>query len=91
MEKLRSCTLGAVREEMKKEDEELAVKMENLQFLTVDNLDVAMICKQNEETMIQVRTQLQHIQDVFSPGEKVFYLVFFYFLSWIVLFNLVEH
>ena len=29
MEKLRSCTLGAVREEMKKEDEELAVKIEN--------------------------------------------------------------
>lgn len=79
MEKLRNCTLGAVREEMKKEDEELAVKMENLQFLTVDNLDVAMICKQNEETMIQVRTQLQHIQDVFSPGEKVFIFIILLF------------
>ena len=79
MEKLRNCTLGAVREEMKKEDEELAVKMENLQFLTVDNLDVAMICKQNEGTMIQVRTQLQHIQDVFSPGEKVFIFIILLF------------
>ena len=79
MEKLRNCTLGAVREEMKKEDEELAVKMENLQFLTVDNLDVAMICKQNEETMTQVRTQLQHIQDVFSPGEKVFIFIIILF------------
>lgn len=79
MEKLRNCTLGAVREEMKKEDEELAVKMENLQFLTVDNLDVAMICKQNEETMLQVRTQLQHIQDVFSPGEKVFIFIILLF------------
>ena len=79
MEKLRSCTLGTVREEMKEEDEELAVKMENLQFLTVDNLDVAMICKQNEETMTQVRTQLQHIQDVFSPGEKVFIFIILLF------------
>ena len=79
MEKLRNCTLGAVREEMKKEDEELAAKMENLQFLTVDNLDVAMICKQNEETMTQVRTQLQHIQDVFSPGEKVFIFIILLF------------
>ena len=39
LEKLRGCTLGAVREEFKKEDEELAIKMENLQFLTKENLE----------------------------------------------------
>lgn len=71
MEKLRACTLGAVREEMKKEDEELAVKMENLQFLTIENLDVAAVCRENMQVMDEVRQQLQQIQNVSSPAEKV--------------------
>lgn len=74
MEKLRACTLGAVREEMKKEDSELVVKMENLQFLTMDNLDVAPICKENEPVMNQVKQQLQQIQHVSSPAEKVIFI-----------------
>ena len=71
MEKLRACTLGAIREEMKKEDEELSVKMENLQFLTMENLDVSAICKENTNVMNQVMEQLQRIQNVSSPAEKV--------------------
>ena len=71
MEKLRACTLGAIREEMKKEDEELSVKMENLQFLTMENLDVSAICKENTDVMNQVMEQLQRIQNVSSPAEKV--------------------
>ena len=71
IEKLRACTLAAVREEMKKEDEELAVKMDNLQFLTMENLDVAQVCKDNQEVMNQVMQQLQQIEKVVSPAEKV--------------------
>lgn len=56
---------------MKKEDEELAVKMENLQFLTMENLDVAQVCKENREVMEQVMKQLQQIEKVVSPAEKV--------------------
>lgn len=71
MEKLRACTLGAIREEMKKEDEELRIKMENLQFLTMENLDVSAICKENIDVMNKVMEQLQRIQNVSSPAEKV--------------------
>ena len=56
---------------MKKEDEELAVKMENLQFLTMENLDVAQVCKENQDVMEQVMKQLQQIEKVVSPAEKV--------------------
>ena len=75
LEKLRGCTLGAVREELKKEDEELAVKMENLQFLTKENLEVAPICIEKEDVMNQVTSELQRIDQVFSPAEKVFFLL----------------
>ena len=75
MEKLRACTLGTVREEMKKEDNELKVKMENLQFLTMDHLDVVPICKENELVMNQVKEQLQRIQNVSFPAEKVIFIL----------------
>ena len=71
LDKLRDYTLGAVREEMKKEDEELEQKMRDLQFLTQDNLDVSPVCKEHPETMQKVTEQLQRIQNVSSPAEKV--------------------
>ena len=71
LDKLRDYTLGAVREEMKKEDEELEQKMKDLQFLTQDNLDVSPVCKEHPETMQKVTEQLQRIQNVSSPAEKV--------------------
>lgn len=71
MEDLRDYTLGAVREEMKKEDTELEAKMADLQFLTMENLDVSEICRQNQDVMKKVMEELQQIQHVFSPAEKV--------------------
>ena len=71
MEKLRDLTLGDVRSGLAKEDEELEKKMQDLQFLTPDNLEVAEVCKQNPETMQTVTKQLQQIQNVASPAEKV--------------------
>ena len=71
MEKLRDLTLGVVRSGLAKEDEELEKKMQDLQFLTADNLEVAEVCKQNPETMHTVTKQLQQIQNVASPAEKV--------------------
>lgn len=71
MEKLRDLTLGVVRSGLAKEDEELEKKMQDLQFLTADNLEVAEVCKQNPETMQTVTKQLQQIQNVASPAEKV--------------------
>ena len=71
MEDLRDYTLGAVREEMKKEDTELEAKMADLQFLTMENLDVSEICRQNPDVMKKVMEELQQIQHVFSPAEKV--------------------
>lgn len=71
LEDLRDYTLGAVREEMKKEDTELEAKMADLQFLTMANLDVSEVCQKNEEVMNKVKEQLQQIQNVFSPAEKV--------------------
>ena len=71
MEKLRDLTLGVVRSGLAKEDEELEKKMQDLQFLTADNLEVAEVCKQNPETMQTVTKQLQQIQPVASPAEKV--------------------
>lgn len=71
MEDLRDYTLGAVREEMKKEDTELEAKMADLQFLTMENLDVSEICRQNPDVMKKVMEELQQIQRVFSPAEKV--------------------
>lgn len=71
MEDLRDYTLGAVREEMKKEDSELGAKMADLQFLTMENLDVSEICKQSPDVMKKVMEELQQIQRVFSPAEKV--------------------
>ena len=71
MEDLRDYTLGAVREEMKKEDTELEAKMADLQFLTMENLDVSEICRQNPNVMKKVMEELQQIQHVFSPAEKV--------------------
>ena len=71
MEDLRDYTLGAVREEMKKEDTELETKMADLQFLTMENLDVSEICRQNPDVMKKVMEELQQIQHVFSPAEKV--------------------
>lgn len=71
MEDLRDYTLGAVREEMKKEDAELEAKMADLQFLTMENLDVSEICRQNQDVMKKVMEELQQIQHVFSPAEKV--------------------
>ena len=71
MEDLRDYTLGAVREEMKKEDTELEAKMADLQFLTMENLDVSEICRQNPDVMKKVMVELQQIQHVFSPAEKV--------------------
>ncbi len=71
MEDLRDYTLGAVREEMKKEDTELEAKMADLQFLTMENLDVSEICRQNPDVMKKGMEELQQIQHVFSPAEKV--------------------
>ena len=71
MEDLRDYTLGAVREEMKKEDSELGAKMADLQFLTMETLDVSEICKQSPDVMKKVMEELQQIQRVFSPAEKV--------------------
>lgn len=71
MEDLRDYTLGAVREEMKKEDSELGAKMADLQFLTMENLDVSEICKQSPDVMKKVMEELQQVQRVFSPAEKV--------------------
>ncbi|KAK8820213.1 hypothetical protein WA556_000872 [Blastocystis sp. ATCC 50177/Nand II] len=71
MEDLRDYTLGAVREEMKKEDTELEAKMADLQFLTMENLDVSEICRQNPDVMKKVMEELQQIQHVFSPAEKL--------------------
>lgn len=71
LEKLRELTLGKVREDLAKEDQELENKMRDLQFLTADNLEVADVCKQNPDTMDTVTQQLQQIQNVGSPGEKV--------------------
>ena len=71
MQKRVEYTLGAVREEMKKEDTELEAKMADLQFLTMENLDVSEICRQNPDVMKKVMEELQQIQHVFSPAEKV--------------------
>lgn len=71
LERLRDLTLGAVREQLAKEDQELERKMQDLQFLTADNLEVADVCKQHPEVMETVTKQLQKIQTVASPAEKV--------------------
>ena len=71
MEKLRDLTLGVVRSGLAKEDEELEKKMQDLQFLTADNLEVAEVCKQNPGTVQTVSKRLQQIQNVASPAEKV--------------------
>lgn len=82
LEDLRDYTLGAVREEMKKEDTELEAKMADLQFLTMANLDVSEVCQKNEEVMNKVKEQLQQIQNVFSPAEKVVCVVWPSVASW---------
>ena len=71
IDELRGYTLGAVRIELKKEDDDLSEKLSYLQFLTVDNLDVSSICKQHPEVLQQVSEQLQEISSVVSPAEKV--------------------
>ena len=71
IEELRGYTLGAVRVEMQKEDNELTEKLGYLDFLTVDHCGVSDVCKQHPEVMQQVTEQLQEISRVVSPAEKV--------------------
>ena len=78
IDELRGYTLGAVRMELKKEDDDLSEKLSYLQFLTVDNLDVSSICKQHPEVLQQVSEQLQEISSVVSPAEKVRLLICFH-------------
>ena len=76
IEELRGYTLGAVRMELKKDDDDLGEKLSYLQVLTVDNLDVSDICKQHPEVLQQVSEQLQEISSVVSPAEKVDSFIF---------------
>ena len=71
IEELRGYTLGVVREEMKKEDDELTEKLSYLEFLTVDHLGVSAVCKEHPEVLQKVTEQLQEISRVVSPAEKV--------------------
>ena len=78
MEDLRDYTLGAVREEMKKEDTELEAKMADLQFLTMENLDVSEICRQNPDVMKKVMEELQQCCDSLKPPYDEIANRFFY-------------
>ena len=69
MEDLRDYTLGAVREEMKKEDTELEAKMADLQFLTMANLDVSEVCQKNEEVM-KVENRLSFAEQSLEAYKK---------------------